>query len=180
MGANVLTLLILEFGLGDSTASYSCKCWRPVLTLLILEFGLGDWWWLMMRCLAEHGLNPSYTGIWSRGCWVMLTRLGSNPSLNPSYTGIWSRGLYKIVSIQLWPVLTLLILEFGLGDRKGLNDKTRGVKVLTLLILEFGLGVFSPFYHSNPKIACLNPSYTGIWSRGFNFLSHKVEFTGTS
>ena len=35
--------------------------------------------------------------------------------LNPSYTGIWSRGRSNHTQITTLTVLTLLILEFGLG-----------------------------------------------------------------
>ena len=39
-------------------------------------------------------------------------------------------------------VLTLLILEFGLGAEMVVLIKGNKTKVLTLLILEFGLGVY--------------------------------------
>ena len=60
--------------------------------------------------------------------------------LNPSYTGIWSRGLIVKVYRYLYMfVLTLLILEFGLGVCSDTAYYYQG-SVLTLLILEFGLG----------------------------------------
>ena len=42
-------------------------------------------------------LNPSYTGIWSRGS-IPYPTVQNHPifSLNPSYTGIWSRGANRL------------------------------------------------------------------------------------
>ncbi len=63
----VLTLLILENGLGDNTLYVPKSGGGVVLTLLILENGLGGSkngkYWLSL----SMGLNPSYTGKWSRG-----------------------------------------------------------------------------------------------------------------
>jgi len=42
IGSTVLTLLILEFGLGVESVGYKYVVCSSVLTLLILEFGLGD------------------------------------------------------------------------------------------------------------------------------------------
>ncbi len=61
--------------------------------------------------------------------------------LNPSYTGKWSRGRTTKTDWLEWhPVLTLLILENGLGVLKEFGHYQSETKVLTLLILENGLG----------------------------------------
>ena len=68
------------------------------------------------------GLNPSYTGIWSRGMRNLVFLIRTLSCLNPSYTGIWSRGeiIKNISNTASSPVLTLLILEFGLGAMVGI------------------------------------------------------------
>ena len=64
-------------------------------------------------------------------------------------------------------VLTLLILEFGLGGV--FNERSKHLlQVLTLLILEFGLGAAPHPEYTSTTLLGLNPSYTGIWSRGNN------------
>ena len=63
-------------------------------------------------------------------------------------------------------VLTLLILEFGLGGGYEWQETASFIAVLTLLILEFGLGVDNEEHDEFTFNKSLNPSYTGIWSRG--------------
>ena len=163
---NVLTLLILEFGLGAAELRKRCNAAKSVLTLLILEFGLGGIWksptnyiWSVLTLLIlEFGLGGKYQISFEYENGQVLTLLilefglGAHSSmfchvdwvcLNPSYTGIWSRGsdVECVTSSSPTGVLTLLILEFGLGVQKVLNVHYK-------------------------TIHRLNPSYTGIWSRG--------------
>ena len=70
-----------------------------VLTLLILEFGLGAFRLFTRQQCSAPSLNPSYTGIWSRGAQQVL--ISTHPDI---------------------AVLTLLILEFGLGAFKKLGS----------------------------------------------------------
>ena len=57
---------MLEYGLGVSTLDKGMVR-QSVLTLLMLEYGLGER--LLPDKWIQHGicLNPSYAGIWSRG-----------------------------------------------------------------------------------------------------------------
>ena len=67
-------------------------------------------------------------------------------SLNPSYTGNWSRGgELPLCSSIFEVVLTLLILEIGLGASFDVSTNMVKRQVLTLLILEIGLGAQSHF-----------------------------------
>ncbi len=148
---------------------FFCSDTHAVLTLLILENGLGASMTTEQAVAIFNGLNPSYTGKWSRGIQTLFAMQISFAGLNPSYTGKWSRGYICKQSFtqSAWDVLTLLILENGLGEslnvnktsalRSRLNPSYTGkwsrgtetdnvqfsVKVLTLLILENGLGVRS-------------------------------------
>ena len=75
---------------------------------------------------------------------------------------------WTLIDPKVITVLTLLILEFGLGvetEQELINWSKSNV--LTLLILEFGLGVSNATFAT--QFERLNPSYTGIWSRGVKF-----------
>ena len=63
----VLTLLLLEFGFGELIIHPLKNKETLVLTLLLLEFGFGGLRKNHKRTAAQHGLNPSFTGIWLRG-----------------------------------------------------------------------------------------------------------------
>ncbi len=92
---------------------------KQVLTLLILENGLGVTETDNVQFSVKACLNPSYTGKWSRGgrC-VPFKSAHCRQSLNPSYTGKWSQGHHRGgQEPQHWKVLTLLILENGLGEK---------------------------------------------------------------
>ena len=71
---------------------------KEVLTLLILEFGLGDHF--IDWGICPQSLNPSYTGIWSRGQLLESVLQRSLLGLNPSYTGIWFRGATNAVTLN--------------------------------------------------------------------------------
>ncbi len=65
-------------------------------------------------------LNPSYTGKWSRGFSLFSEKTNLDGRLNPSYSGKRSRGEHqKTFRVCGHGVLTLLILENGLGVVKG-------------------------------------------------------------
>ncbi len=63
----VLTLLILENGLGVDYINTASTTRLQVLTLLILENGLGAILDNMKPVFTPEGLNPSYSGKRSRG-----------------------------------------------------------------------------------------------------------------
>ncbi len=90
----VLTLLILENGLGDPSPN-RIGIGQVVLTLLILENGFGVDNMLSRMEAAFDSHNPSYTGKWFRGTVPKQDRSAGVMCLNPSYTVKWSRGGLK-------------------------------------------------------------------------------------
>ncbi len=118
----VLTLLILENGLGEVTIPAEHT---PIVTGLNPSY-TGKWSRGTLnkpKTMATHGLNPSYTGKWSRGLGWNSSNPQPPPCLNPSYTGKWSRGLIKST---LWANFTGLNPSYtGKWSRGHLKWNTR-------------------------------------------------------
>ena len=84
--------------------------------------------------------------------------------LNPCFSGGWSRreGLQNRL-VRVKSVLILVLVEDGLGGgRKDAHQAPR--EVLILVLVEDGLGELG-FLRNTPSIYCLNPCFSGGWSR---------------
>ena len=68
-----------------------------------------------------------------------ITEYTKSIGLNPSFSGIWSRIGYVEHVVRSFHVLILLLVEYGLGLKKAHSCIT-AFTVLILLLVEYGLG----------------------------------------
>ena len=159
-----------------------------VLILVIAVDGLGGDV-LLIPVEHKYGLNPCYSGRWSRRHLEKKVKGMIPVSLNPCYSGRWSRRrtIWFVVECRVY-VLILVIAVDGLGDKDkilldriaevlilviavdGLGENTdyavmaKTISVLILVIAVDGLGG-SQLLTYLPFCASLNPCYSGRWSR---------------
>ena len=79
----------MEDGLG-APIKWDTKSWEGVLILVLVEDGLGAGA-LAPQKLPKSGLNPCFSGGWSRSCNPHLIRANVLFCLNPCFSGGWSR-----------------------------------------------------------------------------------------
>ena len=90
----------------------------------------------------------------------------SNKSLNPCFSGGWSRSTTGEVFFLLHcQVLILVLVEDGLGEYGETLLHLWRRPVLILVLVEDGPGVVSEVTDTNTGETCLNPCFSGGWSR---------------
>ncbi len=140
-----------------------------VLTLLLLEYGFGvicDTPEQFVQALKR--LNPSFTGIRFRGQGLDIHVMPDVIGLNPSFTGIRFRGVKDgeysgvVTTTCLNPSFT------GIRFRGTVlfQYMKKAPAVLTLLLLEYGFGEKLVSWYKPTLVISLNPSFTGIRFRG--------------
>ena len=161
----VLILVLVEDGLGELKRQSSENWVAKVLILVLVEDGLGvrsaylkelEALNVLILVLVEDGLgeeeNTSY--------------IKPPKSLNPCFSGGWSRSSETAKpTTSHCAVLILVLVEDGLGVYRNDCHIPRKVAVLILVLVEDGLGDPSGIIPSLSRIPCLNPCFSGGWSR---------------
>ena len=88
----------------------------------------------------DGGLNPCFSGGWSRRVGGVEVKNIATLSLNPCFSGGWSRrGVSPPTSLRQRHVLILVLVEDGLGGQRREYTSVCG-PVLILVLVEDGLG----------------------------------------
>ena len=89
-----------------------------------------------------NGLNPCFSGGWSRRILGKTPRRHSGDRLNPCFSGGWSRRHAELEQIEReLSVLILVLVEDGLGVLLQSVQYNLRRLVLILVLVEDGLGV---------------------------------------
>ena len=86
---HVLILVLVDVGLGQTYQSLISQN-RMVLILVLVDVGLGQELEAMgIDC--GKGLNPCFSGCWSRTFTYLFGHEAESDGLNPCFSGCWSR-----------------------------------------------------------------------------------------
>ena len=87
------------------------------------------------------GLNPCFSGGWSRSLKTNTSSCQKRLSLNPCFSGGWSRSAkYETQKAATVKVLILVLVEDGLGGSAQGAVSSNVAQVLILVLVEDGLG----------------------------------------